>query len=350
MVPKMLKLFNKNSILFPLFLFFSASSFESQTEKPFCYRQKSYEDPQNKDFFVSKRVTNLEKEDRYLGASKLLFDEHCHPQAPLLQILQLLGMPLSANTLNPINDWAQKNLLRQRERWDKQTDLFESLKSQLLPLLDECNFLRSAHPHLKKYRGAIVHGALLPKVRSRLGFLVEQWKEGVRFSELYFVSSDRPLDAEHETTKALLQSDSEIGNNPSLVLPKTECEMMGWVWERSDLPSEMREHVRVHFINAPMKKDPATQTLLRPSTNDATRCWLALFPPKGNYLVVSNAPYTNRQDLVMRTIAPKEYGFDTIGPAADGNEKMAILLDELARCIFQTKNYFEKIVQKNSCR
>ena len=65
-------------------------------------------------------------------------------------------------------------------------------------------------------------------------------------------------------------------------------------------------------------------------------------PLYGRYLAVTNAPYTNRQDLVVRALAPSDYGFDTIGSGASEQEKVAIFLDELARLIFQTKQLSEK--------
>ena len=289
-----------------------------------------------------------------LERSRLIFNENYQPKEKLLELLEVVGMPSlenSENTILQINTWAQKNLLRQGERWEDQTLQFEALKTKIHPLLKELGFIGAVAPHLIKYQGAIIHGALLPRVRIRLNYLIEQWNQGVRFSTLYFLSGARPLEPEHENKETLAQDDgSSLKIKKDWKLPKelptTETEMIQLVWAQSDIPEDMRNLVEVHFINAPMKKNPKNTNLIRPTTDDTIKTWLETFPIHGNYLAITNAPYTNRQDTVIRTIAPVEYEFETIGPAASEQEKMAIVLDELARLIFQTKQLAEK--QKTS--
>ena len=280
-----------------------------------------------------------------LNSSRLLFDENDQPRVKLLQLLELVGMePLnkSEKAIVQINNWAQKNLLRQGERWQEQANRFEELKPKIKPLLSELGFVDATLPHFREYQGAIVHGALLPTVRLRLHYLVEQWKQGIRFPHIYFLSGERPLDALQENKNTFLEDNESLLKvrkdcSEPLEFPKTESEMIQLVWEQSEIPAEMRKEIEVHFINAPMKKDSKSERLLRPTTDDTVEAWLKATPPPGRYLAISNAPYTNRQDLVVRTIAPSEYGFDTIGSGASEQEKVAIFLDELARFIFQTK-------------
>lgn len=290
-------------------------------------------------------IARLEEAHLKFGFSRLLFNETYQPRATLINLLEIVGMdPLSKSdaSIMKINEWAQKNLLRQGERWEQQTERFEALKPTLFPLLKEAGFVNLALPQFKEYHGAIVHGALFPTVRLRMNALVEQWKQGVRFSDLYFFSGERPLEPSSENSATFTQDEAsplkiKSGWSAPAELPKTECEMVQLVWDQSDIPEEMRQLVKVHFINAPMKKDPKSEKLLRPTTDDTVEAWLKTSPPEGRYLVVSNAPYTNRQDLVTRRIASNGFGFDTIGPAAGDQVKMAIFLDELARLIFQTK-------------
>lgn len=299
---------------------------------------------------LSGTITCLENKLLTLGYSMLLFDEHYQPRDKLLELLKLVGMkPLneSKKAITEINDWAQKNLLRKGERWEKQTDQFENLKPEILPILKDLGFVNSTCSSFKTYQGAIVHGALLSRVRIRLHYLVDQWKQGVRFSHLYFLSGARPLEPQYESRKALMDDTLSLlkirkdWQEPS-ELPKTECEMMELVWNQSDIPEEMRSQLAVYFINAPMKKDTQSGKFLRPNTDDTVIWWLKVFPPKGRYLAITNAPYTNRQDLVVRSIAPNDYTFDTIGPEASEDQKMIIFLDELARLIFQIKQLSEK--------
>lgn len=284
---------------------------------------------------VSEIIVCLEKDLLTLGSSMILFDENHKPRDKLLQILSLVGMQSfdeSSITISEINAWAQKNLLRKGERWEEQTTHFENLKPKLMPLLEDLGFVNDTSSHFKTYQGAIIHGALLSTVRRRIHTLIQEWEQGVRFPHLYFLGGDRPLNPEYENTNTLKSSKT----------PKTESEMMELVWEQSNVPLEIKNQVDVHFISAPMKIDPKTKQLQRPNTDDTVEMWLKATPPHGRYLAVSNAPYTNRQDLVIRTIAPNDYTFDTIGPAANKQERVIIFLDELARLIFQLHKLSKK--------
>ncbi|MBM3202117.1 MAG: hypothetical protein FJZ56_06895 [Chlamydiae bacterium] len=298
----------------------------------------------------SQTVKRLEEKLLAFGSSRLLFDENYQPRVKLLQLLKIVGMePLnkSEKAIVQINNWAQKNLLRHGERWHEQTDRFEELKPKIKPLLNELGFVDDSSPHFKEYQGAIVHGALLPRVRLRLQYLIEQWKQGVRFSHIYFLSGERPLEAQHENQSTFMDDSGSLLKirkewSVPLEFPKTESEMTQLIWEQSEIPEDMRKEVEVHFINAPMKKDSKSDRLIRPTTDDTVETWFKALPPHGRYLAITNAPYTNRQDLVVRAIAPKGYGFDTVGSGSKGQEKTAIFLDELARFIFQIKQLSEK--------
>jgi hypothetical protein len=282
------------------------------------------------------------------GSPRLFFDKNYQPSDTLLKLLEITGMhPLNPEEkpIEQINRWAQKNFLRQGERWEEQTNKFEELEPTIKPLLKELGFVDALTPCFKQYEGAIVHGALLSRIRLRLYYLVEQWNQGVRFSHLYFLGGERPLEAKQENRITLTQN----GDSPLKIredwmepeeLPKTEYEMMQLVWDQSEIPEAMREQVKVYFINAPMKMDPINGKLLRPTTNDTVEYWLKTHPPFGCYLAITNAPYINRQDLAVRVFSPRGYDFDTIGLGASKNEKVAIFLDELARFIYQIRSLY----------
>ncbi|OGN62905.1 MAG: hypothetical protein A3F09_00200 [Chlamydiae bacterium RIFCSPHIGHO2_12_FULL_49_11] len=247
---------------------------------------------------------------------------------------------LSEKAIVRINTWAQVHLLRQGERWEEQVDRFEALRQSIQPLLQNLGFIDAAFPHFSEYRGAIVHGGLLSRVRLRLHYLVKLWENGLKFEYLYFLSGQRPLEREQEGVASLVSGEgSPLKMRIDFPLPKqfptTECEMTQFVWAQSEIPQTMRQEVEVHFIDAPMKTGSSSTTLLRPTTDDTVKYWLQENPPYGRYLAITNAPYMNRQDLVIRTLAPKGYGFDTVGSGANEQEKIAIIIDELARSIFQ---------------
>lgn len=273
---------------------------------------------------------------QYEACGNQLFDENGQPEKALCLLMDALGMDVideSKPALNQINDWAQKNLLRKRERWE-QSDRFDESRSSLFPLLVELGFVHATSPRDEFYQGAIVHGSLFEAVQQRLQYLIKHWNMGVRFNELYFLGSERPLE-EFE-----IQSFGKIVESN---LPLTENEMIQFIWKHADVPAQLRKEVPVYFVSAPMKEDPINFKFHCPSTDDAVKEWLKKSPVKGCYLAISNAPHTKRQDLVMRTLAPEDYSFDTIGPAAHEQEKMAIFLDEVARAIYQTKRLMEKL-------
>lgn len=281
-------------------------------------------------------IARLEGEVLHLGASRLLFDQHLQPRAKLIQLLELTGMEKlnrCEQTIVKINHWAQQNLLRKGERWEEQPDRFEHLKAQLMPLLYDLGFVKATRPSFQTYQGALVHGATLTIVQLRLHYLVSLWKEGIRFPQLIFLTGERPLEPQQENREAF----NQIGKNCKMGdMPKTEREMMEVVWEQSEIPDDMRRGVKIQFVDAPMKKDH------RPTTDDTIIAWLKTTPAKGRYLAISNAPFTNRQDLVIRSIAP-EYDFDTVGPGVENVPvKMAIFLDEVARCIYTQMTFCEK--------
>lgn len=283
----------------------------------------------------------------YLNAS---FDEHGQPSAKLLKLLELVGLPPlnpSEKALPQINQWAQKNLLRQSERWDTQSDQFEALRPSLFPLLQDLGFVEASSAHFNHYQGAIVHGGSLSRMHLRLSYLIQQWKGGVRFKHVYFLAGERPLDEQKENMNALMQALPFLTHEEQITIahafPQAETEMLQLLWFRSDVPEEMREYVKAIFINAPMKKDLKSEKLLRPTTDDTVIYWLRLKPVFGRYLAITSAPFAPRQDLVIRTLSPKEYTFDTIGPKANDHETMAVFLDELARYIYQT---YKKINQR----
>jgi len=307
--------------------------------------------------------SSLEQKLLQFGASRILFDEQFRPRVKLLKLLYTVGMPEGGGqdqsplaTWARINAWAQQNLIRSKERWEEDAErvnAFQALRPKVMPFFSDWGFIREWPPHFKEYRGALVHGALLPRMRERLAYLVEQWKKGVRFTHLYFLSSARPLDERIEWDEDvkmfchLKRSD----------LPKTECQLARKLWESADLPVEMRQAVEVSFIEAPMKRDKESGALLRPTTDDTVAMWLTLQPRplSGRYLVVSNAPYMNRQDVVMRaaveeaeeSVGERRYGFDTVGRGTEEGEGTAVFLflDELARLIYQT----ERIVKGHFC-
>src|SRR5690606_6284377 len=77
------------------------------------------------------------------------FDANRQASKKLLQLLQVVGMDTSLEsncTLEKINEWTQKNLLRKGERWEEQTARFETLKPELIPLFKDLGMIDASLP------------------------------------------------------------------------------------------------------------------------------------------------------------------------------------------------------------
>lgn len=293
-----------------------------------------------------------------------LFNEEFIPAPELLDLLHCVGMPQELIAIGEINSWAQANLLRQGERWNQQTDKFESLRDELFPLFEQLGFIHriepvpyatykpgviqlQVYPYYNYYDGAIVHGATLGRVRLRLHHLVELWRNNVRFHDIYFLTGDRTLDVERENVSYLLSPAADCPLkirsdwHAPVNLPANETEMVKFVWEQSAIPTEMRNSVNVHFVSAPKKLDPKTGNIVRPTTDDTADCFFSIAKP-GRYIAVSNQPYVTRQDLAVRARMPEGFVLDTVGVELSKRENIVIILDELARLIYQMNKLAEK--------
>jgi len=284
-------------------------------------------------------------EKRVQLCTKNLFTEQKHPTTSLMQLLRKTGMDVQANDdLSTINAWSQTHLMRTGERWHEQTKRFDALAPELTALLADLGFTQEYLPTRSHYQGALVHGALLTRVRERIASLVDQWQHGVRFSHLYLLSGARPLEPAYENQKTFCSDETSSLKiradwTPPSVFPSIESEMMLFVWNQAHLPKEMREQVQVHVINSPMKWDPVSSSMKRPTTQDTIEYWLKATPPSGLYLAITNAPYIVRQNLITQTMLPEEIEVESIGTKASSKEKIVILLDELARTIFYLQQF-----------
>lgn len=272
-----------------------------------------------------------------------LLTQDNQPKVELIQVMGMAGMKTPSVSLEKINEWGQKNLLRKEERWSEQDATLEHLKDRMTPLLKELGMKDATAPTRTEYQGAIVHGSTLDEVRLRLHYLIEQWKKGVRFHHIYFLTGSRPLNMSIENSSCCENDDeSPLKIRKGWTLsspPKTEYEMVVMIWDQSEVPEGLRKSVTVEFVQAPMKQSPTSEKLERPTTDDTVVYWLKNNPVQGRYLAVSNAPFTPRQDLVVRTFLTDEYELETIGPALDNQLRVAIILDELARLIYQTTQF-----------
>lgn len=185
-------------------------------------------------------------------------------------------------------------------------------------------------PLCKEYDKALILGATTSRMQMRLDYLKQLWDEGVRFSEIIWLTGDRPLDKRVDELTDRCSNESEAARV---------------IWEETNLPDEMRK-VEVLFVAVPMKV--AGSTKKRPNTEDTLVAWLKIEPKPSRALFVSDQPFCGYQFAVVKGALPEEFMFDLVGPGVDPASHpaaAAITLDSIARWIYQ-----ERLNEKNAIK
>lgn len=256
-----------------------------------------------------------------------LFDNQGRPSFSLLKILDVLKINYD-HSLNGIVDITQRTLLRSpgKERWEVE-DIFKDKSKTLTPLFKEIGCIDAIHASCSLYDYGVVLGALFGRVRDRLQWLINEWCRGVRFKTLVFLTGKRALiDSECKDLKIFSKKQP---------IPTDEFEMVKLVYATLEMPQAMK-NLPVVFINAqPQVGRP------RVNTEDTVRTWLGQCPEPGTVLAVSNQPYIMQQHCVLRALLPKEFYIETVGPEISNLTTTTLILDNLARWIFQIKRLFD---------
>ncbi len=219
---------------------------------------------------------------------------------PLQDILDLFG--IQAEQIQ--ERWMQKG----KERWefDKR---YEYMHDVAWPFFEKAGLISEAAPHADRYDYALIHGALLQTVEKRIAYLADQWKKGVRFDQLVFLTGERPL----------------LDSETAICSVEMESEMVEWAYSQSELPKE----IPVIFINtAGRKKD---SVWIRPQTVNTIAAWLQTNPRPGSCLAVSNQPYVDYQHAVLQSLLPSGFAAETVGPAVQGEPSVALILDTISK-------------------
>lgn len=268
---------------------------------------------------------------------QVILDNHS-PSPALLELLDECGIQHNGALLDIIEKtqsfWRQEG----KERWEM-LPLIGLHERRIYALLDRLHVLEEIPSPMQHFDYAIVHGALLPRVRMRIAFLIKEWKRGVRFDKIVFFTGERPLLSSAENEAALLDYDNRflpISGNWSFngALPTNEIQMMRFVFEQACLPEDMKK-VPVEWVISPMIIKDGKVT--RPNTQNNITEWLSRRPKPGSCLAISNQPYVGYQDAVLRKHLPTSYSLTTVGPQADGSTKLEVHLDNLARWLDQLK-------------
>jgi len=244
-----------------------------------------------------------------------ILDSNNHPTPALLALLQALNIKHDG-TLPSIVAATQTAWLRPagKERWEID-EKFADRSAQLLPLLEKFEFVQECKPTQQYYDYAIIFGAMVERVRKRVGYLIEQWNVGVRFNKVIVLTGQRPLDPIKEKMD---------------IVPKTETRMLEWIIEQATMPNELRTIITV--VDTPMQQT-ADGLPRRPNTADTITTWLATSPTPGSCLAITTHSFTGYQDAVLHALLPQGFTIETIAPAANG-VVISECLDNLARWLY----------------
>ena len=250
----------------------------------------------------------------------------------MLKLLDLTGVRHDG-TLQDIVQQTQKLWLRKSgtERWEIEQYVTEH-EHAIRSLLYKMHMYQEIEPALQNYEYVLVLGALFGRIKDRMQYVIDLWNKGVRFKKLVLLGGARPvipMQGENiESYKAW------AGVDELRVLERqTETDVFKLVYEHINMPQEIKD-LPVEFIDVPMLQRE-NGTWARPTTGDTIELWLAGNPQPGVCLFVSNQPYIGYQDAVAKAYVPHIFSVDTVGQACNQDLGIAILLDNLARWLYQ---------------
>jgi hypothetical protein len=167
----------------------------------------------------------------------------------------------------------------------------------------------------------------LEEARARLNELILSWNHGVRFDCLIFLGGCREL---RKTS-----GDCEEWDVPVGTAYETERDMLELLWNQTDVPPDMREHLadRVVFLNTPHVDG------MRASTKDTYKYWLSTYHPIPGTVLASSGPLIRcYQHLVGLNALGPEFFLDTISRRFSSEAKVCIILDTIAKCLYEIEH------------
>ncbi len=263
----------------------------------------------------------------------------------LEKLLKITGQSHDGTLDSIISETQNKETgwIRSGERWDKQKERFtpEHLQ-EIVTFSKKLGYLEEKVPSKKQYDRALVLGAASVRIKSRLNYLIDLWKRGIRFDKIVMLGSTRTLDTPE--SDALLK--------PIVIEKGYEANEKG-----------LMEYIYNHEVNIPegMKSVPVIWVKAegkcgkRANTNDTIEEWLKqdIDLSKGMaVLSISNQPHASYQGAVIDTYLVKyKKGFnltsDIVGEKSSlgdketlDNQEVSILLDAAARHLYSLKKLY----------
>ena len=258
-----------------------------------------------------------------------LFTSNGSAHPTLSNLLQTFA--ITATTPEEIVKETQKAWLRPagKERWEVD-DVYGSRKAELMPLFKELGLVEEIKPLCKSYDYLLLMGALYGRAKSRLEYAVSLACLGINFHTIVILGSERSLNAQQEPESLFYGND----------IPKTEFQMMEWLFEHTLMPLDMYQSTVIK-VNSPNKIDAQGKTQ-RATTADTIDQFLAGNFKPGSCLVISNQPHVEYQASVTRLLLPATYSVEGAGHGLSEKAPVSEILDALARWIYQEEKLWNK--------
>ena len=238
------------------------------------------------------------------------------PSTALEKLLNVLDVSHGPDLQSIVDATQQRWLQKDKERWEfEKRD--EDKKDLLIPIFKELGMIDTVDASCTMYDYAFVYGATYGSVVARIEHLVSQYKRGVRFKQVVLLTGQRHL--------------GSYAAEKELPYP-TETDMMLSLWKTMPIPASLRSLPLV-LVDAPEQE--RNGRLSRPTTKDTLVEWLKTNPTPGTCLFVSNQPFSGYQEAVAKCVLPSSFTIETIGRQADPKMPISVLLDNLARWLYQ---------------
>lgn len=278
-------------------------------------------------FFQTKHESKIEFVNNQGVANPLIF-----------KLLNLTDILYTDGTLSSIVDETQKHWLRKpgSERWDIENNPHVN-QQEIYKICEKLQMFSEIKPEHVQYEHAFVLGGIFDRMKARFQFLIDQWNNGVRFNSIVLLGSSRAANKEQGENQQHLE---KWANTKIDHMPSTETELLKFIYDHIPMPEDMRK-VPLQIIDVPMLQNP-DGTMKRPTTADTIEAWLGAHPKIGKVLAISSQPYVGYQNSVMQTLIPASFEVDTIGQACSHDQKIGLLLDTLARTLYQEKIRLQK--------
>ncbi|MEI8321056.1 MAG: hypothetical protein WCG05_03485 [Alphaproteobacteria bacterium] len=231
--------------------------------------------------------------------------------------------------------------IRTGERWDQQRSY--SSPDQIAKTLKTLRLQDEVPSHKNAYSHFLVFGTNYFSIKNRLDYMIRLWNEGVRGHTIVFLGSTRPLNAEESEAIGILLFEKN--------LPITELGAMKYAFDRAKKPASLEMMPQI-WVNTPPPPGKS-----RANTDDSINAWLedredvcekigipAPVNQDSSILAISNAPYIERQGLLLKTILrPRDIKSETVGERDTDvitKDNISLYLDEIARILYQLQIYY----------